>query len=156
MSDAPYLLPYVRVLRVLNTILTTRWDDAAWSVIRREVPRVLELSVAARQGRVVELSPGGRRLRAALAAVLVHDVAPELRLVHRWLDGWRGVGAIAAGMQRQGFDLQMTEYPQGWRVNFRRRGADDVVGSGWHSLAWVAMQQAAWAAVIRVEPDRPA
>jgi hypothetical protein len=33
-----------------------------------------------------ELDARGRRLRAALAAVLVRDKAPELRLVHDWLD----------------------------------------------------------------------
>jgi hypothetical protein len=35
--------------------------------------------------------PAARRLRAALAAVLVQADAPELALVHRWLDNWRGV-----------------------------------------------------------------
>jgi hypothetical protein len=34
----------------------------------------------------VELDARGRRLRAALAGVLVRDNAPELRLVHDWLD----------------------------------------------------------------------
>jgi hypothetical protein len=32
------------------------------------------------------LDARGRRLRAALAAVLVRDNAPELRLVREWLD----------------------------------------------------------------------
>jgi hypothetical protein len=35
-----------------------------------------------------ELEARGRRLRAALAAVLVRDNAPELRLVREWLDSW--------------------------------------------------------------------
>jgi hypothetical protein len=34
----------------------------------------------------LELDARGRRLRAALAAVLVHDNAPELRLVREWLN----------------------------------------------------------------------
>jgi hypothetical protein len=38
------------------------------------------------------LTPCGRRLRAALAAVLVRDDAPELRLMHEWLDDWSGAG----------------------------------------------------------------
>jgi hypothetical protein len=38
----------------------------------------------------IELDARGRRLRAALAAVLVADNAPELRLVHEWLDWWSG------------------------------------------------------------------
>ena len=33
-----------------------------------------------------ELETRGRRLRAALAAVLVRDNAPELWLMHEWLD----------------------------------------------------------------------
>jgi hypothetical protein len=37
-----------------------------------------------------------RRLRAALAAVLVKADAPELRLVHRWLDSWSGIGPARA------------------------------------------------------------
>ena len=43
MSRAPYLLPYVRVLRLVHTILTTRWDAETWPMVRAEVPRVLEL-----------------------------------------------------------------------------------------------------------------
>jgi hypothetical protein len=46
---------------------------------------------------VIEL-PEGRRLRAALAAVLVRADAPELRLVHRWVDSWSGIGLIVIGM----------------------------------------------------------
>jgi hypothetical protein len=33
------------------------------------------------------------RIRAALAAVLVRAHAPELEIVHRWLDTWSGLGA---------------------------------------------------------------
>jgi hypothetical protein len=39
----------------------------------------------------VEFDARGRRLRAALAAVLVRDNAPELRLVRDWLDSWSGL-----------------------------------------------------------------
>jgi hypothetical protein len=42
MSRLPYLLPYVRVLRLLHTILTTHWDEATWPIIREQVPRVLK------------------------------------------------------------------------------------------------------------------
>jgi hypothetical protein len=41
----------------------------------------------------VDLDPRGRRLRAALAAALVPESAPELRLVRAWLDSlvpWKG------------------------------------------------------------------
>jgi hypothetical protein len=48
-------------------------------------------------------------LRAAVGFALVPPTEPELRLLHRWLDSWRGVGDIAVGMHRQGWDLQPTE-----------------------------------------------
>ena len=40
-------------------------------------------------------TPRGRRLRAALAAVLVRDHAPELRLMRELLDTWHGIRAGA-------------------------------------------------------------
>ena len=38
------------------------------------------------------LDARGRRLRAALAAVLVRDNSPDLRLMHDGLDSWYGLG----------------------------------------------------------------
>jgi hypothetical protein len=58
----------------------------------------------------VELTPAARRLRAALVAVLVQAEAPELALVHRWLDNWRGVGLLAVGLHRTGYDLDLRQY----------------------------------------------
>jgi len=40
--------------------------------------------------------------------VLVRDNAPELRLVHRWLDSWSGVGLIVVGMAHQGYRVMET------------------------------------------------
>jgi hypothetical protein len=40
----------------------------------------------------------GRRLRAALAAVLVRDNTPELQLIHEWLDTRSGLGLNFDGM----------------------------------------------------------
>jgi hypothetical protein len=57
-----------------------------------------------------ELDARGRRLRAALAAVLVRDRARELDLVHQWLDTWAGLGLVVAGMTHQGWDVQLTAY----------------------------------------------
>src|SRR5262245_49871479 len=54
------------------------------------------------------LDARGRRLRAALAAVLVRENAPELRLMHQWLDTWAGLGLVVAGMTHQGWDVQLT------------------------------------------------
>jgi hypothetical protein len=49
-----------------------------------------------------ELDARGRRLRAALAAVLVRDRARKLDLVHQWLDSWAGLGLVVAGMTAVG------------------------------------------------------
>jgi hypothetical protein len=58
-----------------------------------------------------ELDARGRRLRAALAAVLVPGDAPELRLRHDWLDSWwSGLGLVVACMTHQGWDVQLTAY----------------------------------------------
>jgi hypothetical protein len=64
------------------------------------------------------------------------------------MDSWRGVGAVAAGMARPDFDLQLTRYAErGWRANFYPSGlAHSVVsGTGWATTPWGAAQRAAWA-----------
>ena len=50
-----------------------------------------------------------------------------------WLDNWRGVGAVVGGMRRLGYDVEMKQLPVGWRVNFRVRGDEHVVGSAWET-----------------------
>ena len=98
----------------------------------------------------MELTPAARRLRAALAAVLVPGTAPELALAHRWLDNWLGVGQIAEGMHRAGWDLQLTEYGDGhWRATFYVTGqAHSIVGgTTWEPEPWTAVQRAAWDAL---------
>jgi hypothetical protein len=73
----------------------------------------------------VDLDARGRRLRAGLAGVLVPDNAPELRLVREWRDSWSGIGHVAVGMHRQGFDLQLTQYDEhGWRATFYTTGME--------------------------------
>jgi hypothetical protein len=96
-----------------------------------------------------ELDARGRRLRAALAVVLVRDNAPELRLVGDWLDTWAGLGLIVVGMEWQGYDLQLTAYGgRGWRANFFHAGlAHSIVkGSAWEPTPW----RVAWEAAIGV------
>ena len=90
------------------------------------------------------LDARGRRLRAALAAVLVRDNAPELRLVREWLDTWSGIGLIIAGMTYQGWDVQLTAYAaRDWRANGIAHSI--VGGSAWEPTPWRAVQRAAWA-----------
>ena len=79
----------------------------------------------------IELDARGRRLRAALAAVLVKADEPELWLMHEC-------------------DLQLTAYAgRDWRANFFTTGiAHSIVGgTGWEPTPWRAVQRAAWAAV---------
>jgi len=90
-----------------------------------------------------EVDARGRRLRAALAAVLVRAHAPELALVHRWLDSWAGLGLVVAGMTHQGWDVQLTAYAaRDWRANFFPVGiARSIVGgSAWEPTPWRAVQ----------------
>jgi hypothetical protein len=89
-------------------------------------------------------------LRAALGLLQLPPRAPELQLLHRWLDSWRGIGLLAVGLHRQGYDLQLTQYGDGnWRATFYVTGAAHSIvgGSAWEPTAWRAVQMAAWAAV---------
>jgi len=100
----------------------------------------------------LEQDARARRLRAALAAVLVPAHAPELALVRRWLDTWNGVGLISAGMHRAGWDLQLTQYGTGhWRATFWVTGLAHSItgGSAYEREPWRAVQRAAWATLGR-------
>jgi hypothetical protein len=64
-------------------------------------------------------------LTAALAAVRVKQDEPELAMVHRWLDTWRGLGDVVTGMARQDYDLASTRFDgRGWRATFYVRGME--------------------------------
>ena len=89
-------------------------------------------------------------LRAALGFLQLVPRALELQLLHRWLDSWAGLGLIAVGLHRQGWDLQLTQYGDGnWRATFYVTGAAHSIvgGSAWEPTPWVATQRAAWAAL---------
>ena len=96
---------------------------------------------------------GDRRLatlRAALGFLQVEPREPELTMLHRWLDCWRGVGNVSVGMHRPGWDLQLTEYGNGhWRATFYVTGiAHSIIGgSAWEAAPWGAVQVAASAAL---------
>jgi hypothetical protein len=51
------------------------------------------------------------------------DMTPVFQVLHQWLGSWRGIGDVVAGMNRQGFDLELTQYPDGWRCTFFTTGA---------------------------------
>jgi hypothetical protein len=93
-------------------------------------------------------------LRAALGFVALEPVAADLLLLHRWLDTWRGIGDIAAGMARQGYDLQLTRYDgRGWRATFFAAGvehsATSATGTAWERSPWTATQRAASDALMK-------
>ena len=65
------------------------------------------------------LDQRGQLLRAALGfAGLSHPShAHALWALRTWLDSWAGIGRIAVGMARQGYDLQLMRYDErGWRA----------------------------------------
>jgi hypothetical protein len=48
-----------------------------------------------------------------------------LHALRSWLDSWSGIGRVAVGMHRQGFDLQLTQYDErGWRATFYTTGME--------------------------------
>jgi len=84
-------------------------------------------------------------LRAAFGFLRLPPREPELQMLHRWLDSWTGVGLIAVGLHRQGWDLQLTQYGDGnWRATFYVTGASHSIvgGSGWEPTPWRAVQRA--------------
>ena len=98
------------------------------------------------------MTPAGRRLRAALGFLQLPRRAPELRLLHRWLDTWSGIGLVVVGMQRQGFQVSVGEHGAGqWIAVFYsgHGGHEPVAAAGTAQAAtpWRAVQGAAWAAV---------
>jgi hypothetical protein len=76
-------------------------------------------------------------------------VPPVAVLLATWLDSWRGVGALLAGMTAQGYNVEIKEFPEGWRANFYPVGiAHSVVaGSAYEPTPWRAVQRAAWEAL---------
>jgi len=57
------------------------------------------------------LDQRGQLLRAAIGfagcSISLYD--PALRTLRSYLDSWAGIGRVAAGMPRQGYDLQLKE-----------------------------------------------
>jgi len=52
-------------------------------------------------------------LAAALGFLILEPRPPELQLLHRWADTWRGVGDVVVGMERQGYRLHLTNIEAG-------------------------------------------
>ena len=79
---------------------------------------------------------------------------PTLALLRAWLSGWRGVGLVAAGMARQGYDLSLTRYAElGWRATFyvsgREHSPTGAAASAFEATPFGAVQVAAWETLAR-------
>src|SRR5215471_16131395 len=103
----------------------------------------------------VDLAQRRRLLVAALVATRLAPAAgatSPLTHCQNWLDRWSGVGLVATGMARQGFDLELTRFgDEGWRATFSPAGrAHSVIsGSAWEATPWRAVQRAAWETLQR-------
>jgi hypothetical protein len=99
----------------------------------------------------------GRLLMAALgfAGCSLPSYDRALHALRTWLDSWSGIGHVAVGMHRQGYDLQLTQYDErGWRATFYTTGMEhsptSATGTAWERTPWHATQRAAWEALGRV------
>lgn len=88
------------------------------------------------------LDPRGSLLLAALgfAGLSMPSYDRALHSLRTWLDSWAGIGRVAIGMARQGYE--------GWRATFYTTGmehsATSAIGTGWERTPWHATQRAAW------------
>ena len=92
-------------------------------------------------------------LAAALGFLQLREDPPEVYPLRRYLDSWRGVGDVIAGLHAQSFDIEMRQFPRGWRVNLCPTGTAHsiVVASAWEPTPWRAVQRAGWVALSRPE-----
>jgi hypothetical protein len=90
-------------------------------------------------------------LTAALGFLRLPPTEPELRLPHRWLDSWTGVGLITVGVERHGMRLSLSHIAEDeWRAMFMDDNARLAPrGFGVAPTPWRAVQQAAWTALKR-------
>jgi hypothetical protein len=103
-------------------------------------------------GRAV--TDAARRLQAALGFLQLEAQAPELRLLHQWADTWSGVGVMAVGLHRIGYDLDLRQYGDGhWRASFYVTGLAHSIlgGSAWEPTVWRAVQRTGWDALKHAE-----
>jgi hypothetical protein len=106
------------------------------------------------------LDQRGQLLRAAVgfAGCSLPSYDRALWALRTWLDSWPGIGHVAVGMARQGYDLQLTRYDEkGWRATFYTTGMEhsptSATGTGWERTPWHATQRAAWDALRRASAD---
>ena len=87
-------------------------------------------------------------LRAALGFLALEPRAPELQLLHRCFDNWRGVGDVVTGMARQGYQVSFGDHGAGqWiAVFYAGHGGQqpfEPAGTAQAATPWAAVQRAA-------------
>ena len=89
------------------------------------------------------LDQRGQLLRAAVGFATLSSPSYHrgLRALRSYLDSWPGIGRVAVGMHRQGFDLQLTQYDErGWRATFYTTGMEhsptSATGTAWERTPW--------------------
>src|SRR5499427_5552555 len=69
----------------------------------------------------------GQLLRAAIgfSGCSMPSYDRTLWALRSYLDSWDGIGRVAVGMHRQGYDLRLTQYDErGWRATFYTTGME--------------------------------
>jgi hypothetical protein len=66
-----------------------------------------------------------------------------------------GIGRVAVGMARQGYDLQLTQYDErGWQATFYITGTEhsptSATGTGWERTPCHATQRTAWVTLKKI------
>jgi hypothetical protein len=106
-----------------------------------------------RADEIIQLDPRGRLLVAALgfAGCSMPSYDRALWALRTWLDSWTGIGHVAVGMHRQGYDLQLTQYDERGRRATYTTGMEhsptSATGTGRERTPWRASQRAAWEAL---------
>jgi hypothetical protein len=85
-------------------------------------------------------------LTAALGFLQLRQEPAEVATLRRYMDSWRGLGDVVGGINAQGYDLELRQFPRGWRANLYPMGTAHsiVVSSAWEPTPWRAVQEATW------------
>jgi hypothetical protein len=105
-APLPFLLPWPRLALLIRRILGSQWDAATWPAAKAELQARLGAAPRGGESALVELNRRLATLRAPLGFLTLERHEPELRLLHRYADTWRGIADIVAGMARQEYDLE--------------------------------------------------
>ena len=75
----------------------------------------------------------------------------DVGLLRPWLDTRRGLGDLVSGVNTPGDDVELRQFPRGWRARLYPTGTAHfiVVASAWEATLWAAVQGAAWKALTR-------